>query len=57
MADINGMADFLKRHRQMIDRQIRREAPGQPIDDKERELWVCNDETLYLQAQREGVEV
>lgn len=51
--------EFVVANRAEIDRVIR-SLPGYPpemeIDDVERELFVLNEESLYLWAKREGVE-
>lgn len=47
---------FIHKHEDTIDAVIRREAPGFPIDDEERENWVRNNEALYNLALSEGLE-
>jgi len=55
------LAEYVRTHRKWIDGVIRRAGGGSPntFDDPdgEREMWVANDETLYLEAQRKGVDV
>ena len=40
--------DFIKEHREELDGYIQSVAKGSPKTDHERELWVDNDEGLYL---------
>jgi len=49
--------EFLKNNRKEIDACIRRalDDPNYKINDRERELWLLNDEGLYNWARREGV--
>ena len=53
----NGsLQDFVERNRPKIDLTIHAICRNQaPIDDDEREQWVLNDESLYLWALDEGV--
>ena len=65
------MRDFVRENREEIDRAInsvlyrwdgdggRGTVPDPPPkrNDEERELWILNDEGLYLWARREGVPV
>lgn len=52
---------YVQKNRRFIDQVINEQTPEQfmddPIDDDERELWVLNDEGLYLAARREGVDI
>ena len=53
------LAAFIAENRGELDAAIRR-ALGDPnfnLDDDERELWIANDEGLYLWAKSEGVNV
>lgn len=53
------MRTFIDEFRELIDAHIRWKCDGKipgRIDDRERELWVLNDESLYLWALEEGVE-
>ena len=52
-----SMAKFLKQYRKQIDAVIHAQVPQQRINDDERELWVLNDESLYLLARKAGVDV
>lgn len=49
------VAWWAKRHRTSIDSVIRATGWGGKIGHEERELWVANDESLYLWAKSEGV--
>lgn len=48
---------FIKEHRNEIDAAIRRVCDNCRFNDKERRLWVLNDEGLYLWARAEGAEI
>lgn len=53
------MQQFIREHRQDLDACIR-QALRQPelrLNDRERRLWILNDEGLYAWARREGVRV
>ncbi|MFA5936514.1 MAG: hypothetical protein WC822_01405 [Candidatus Paceibacterota bacterium] len=53
-----SMREFIRQHRKELDEYIRK--PGSNIgslNDKEREMWVLNDEGLYNWARQEGVKV
>jgi len=52
--------EFLREHREQLDQYIREQTgrSGQTdtrLNDKERELWVLNDEHWYRLALRSGV--
>lgn len=49
------LRQFIREHRVVLDSHIQRVAPGSPKNDHERELWIKNDEGLYLWARSEGV--
>jgi len=49
--------DFISQNQKKIDEHIRAVVPTADIDDAERELWVLNDEGLYLWAKSEGVDI
>ena len=52
------LREFIRDNRSDLDAVIRRACPNvDTIDDKERRLWILNDEGLYLWARREGVRV
>lgn len=51
-----SMRTFIRANRPEIDKFIRAGGGGL-FNDVERELWVLNDEGLYLWAQSEGVDV
>ena len=48
---------FIRDNRKEIDYCIQSVEPGCKFDNEERELWISNDEILYLWAQSLGVEV
>ena len=50
-----NMKQFIKEQKTLIDSVIRRVDKNARIDYDERELWVMNDESLYLLAKRKGV--
>lgn len=52
------MKTFIKEHRDFIDRVIKSECPNcENVNDSERELWVLNNEQLYLLARDKGVKI
>ena len=51
------MKDFIIEQRERIDEVINGEVNNAEIDDDERELWVMNDESLYLYAKSKGVNI
>ncbi len=50
-----SLANWIKNHRKELDEHIQDVVPGAPRNDQEREVWVLNDEGLYLWAKGEGV--
>jgi hypothetical protein len=45
---------FIETHKEEIDRTILQKSPNNPkITNRERELWVANDEGLYNWAESE----
>ena len=53
-----SMREFLKRNRKEIDEGIKQACPNiKPLNDREREMWVLNDEGLYNWARQEGVKI
>lgn len=58
------IAQFVRDNRAIIDRAIAQLAhmdatyiKANPLTDNERRLWVLNDESLYLWARKEGVNI
>jgi hypothetical protein len=57
------MRQFIKDNRKELDRCIfnalyhRDQSPCSPLNDKERELWILNDQGLYNWARSEGVKI
>lgn len=52
------LRNFIRENRAEIDAAIKRACDNCNIfNDRERELWVLNDEDLYLWAQSEGVPI
>lgn len=49
--------DFIRKNRARIDEVINAKGATIEINDKEREMWVLNDEGLYNWARSEGVRV
>lgn len=50
--------EFIRQNRAEIDEYIRKACPNiGSLNDHERELWVLNDEGLYLWARQEGVRI
>ena len=52
-----SMKDFIKENREELDKCILKACPGLKLNNAERQMWVLNDESLYLWARREGVNV
>ena len=50
-----SVREFIRDNRAEIDTAIRRVVNMPRINDGERELWILNDEGLYLWAKSEGV--
>ena len=52
------LKQFIREHRAELTQVILRACPNAgPINDKERRLWILNDEGLYLWARSEGVKI
>lgn len=51
------LTQFLHDNRDELDCAIRRLCPNVHLSDKERRLWVRNDEGLYRWARSEGVKL
>ena len=51
------MRDFIKNNRGELHACIDSVAPQHPKNDGELQLWINNDESLYLWAKREGVKI
>lgn len=54
-----SLETWVKDNRNEIDKIVcaKLGAPDKYKNDKERRLWVLNDESLYLWARSEGVEI
>jgi hypothetical protein len=50
-----SLQNFIKENRQEIDAAIKRVCPDIRLNDKERRLWILNDEGLYNWAHSERV--
>ena len=52
------MRRFIRKNREAIDKAIRSACPNVgSLNDRERELWILNDEGLYNWARSEGVKI
>ena len=51
------LKDFIKENRTELDQCIKSQCPDQQINDRERRLWILNDESLYNWARSEGVKI
>lgn len=51
------LKQFILENKDEIDAAIRRRVPSAPLSDKERRLWVLNDEGLYNWARSSGVKI
>lgn len=52
-----SMRDFIRENRERLDSIIRRTNPDVTLDDRERSIWILNDEGLYNWARSEGVKI
>lgn len=54
-----SIRQFIRENKEEIDRHIKEAVPNCPesINNREREAWIMNDETLYQWAQVEGVKI
>jgi hypothetical protein len=52
-----SLRDFIRENRDELDQAIRRCVPEDRIDDRERRLWILNDEGLYTWARSAGVRI
>ena len=53
-----ALGEFIRQNREELDGCIKRTCPNVGrIDDEERRLWILNDESLYLWARSEGVDI
>ena len=52
-----SLREWIKENRKTIDKAILRVCPDCRLNDAERRLWILNDESLYLWARSEGVNV
>jgi hypothetical protein len=52
-----AISSFIREHKADIDQHIRDVCGGNihRLNDRERRLWLSNDEQLYLWAKSEGV--
>lgn len=51
------LRDFIKQNKDEIDTYIKSVVPENKLNDKERQLWIMNDEGLYNWAKAEGVRI
>ena len=52
------LPQFIQKHRAELDAAIRVRCPNiGTLNDKERRLWVLNNEYLYQWARDEGVDI
>lgn len=49
------MQEFIDNNRTELSNLIWKDQPNIPLDDDELEMWINNDEGLYLWAKSEGV--
>ena len=51
-----AIVSFMRENRSEIDEHIRKQCGNDhQLNDRERRLWIDNDEHLYLWAKSEGV--
>jgi hypothetical protein len=51
------LRNFIKENREELDACIKSVCPNCRLNNDEREMWINNDEGLYLWAKREGVRI
>jgi len=51
------LREFIKNNRDQIDGYILKLCSNCHLNDRERELWILNDEGLYRWARSEGVPI
>ncbi len=51
------MRNFIRQNRQELEQHIKSACSNCRLNDDERENWILNDESLYLWARSEGVNV
>lgn len=49
------LLEFIEEYKDSIDSYIRNIVPEANIDNRERELWIMNDHSLYTWAAVSGV--
>ena len=49
------LKQFIRKNRQDIDSYIKTVCPNCRLNNEEREMWILNDEGLYIWARNEGV--
>jgi len=52
-----SIREFIRQNRKKIDAAIKRVCDNCCLNDKERRLWILNDEGLYCWARSEGVKI
>ena len=52
-----SLREFIRENRQEIDAAILRGCPNCRLNNREREMWIRNDEGLYHWARSEGVRI
>lgn len=51
------MQEFIKKNREELDSCIKRVCSNVSLNDRERQMWILNDEGLYRWARSEGVKI
>ena len=51
------LAEFIRENKTEIDRAIKSACNNCKLNNKERRLWILNDEGLYLWARSNGVKI
>lgn len=51
------LKDFIKENKDEIDKAIKRVCNNCKLNNKERKMWILNDESLYRWAKSNGVRI
>jgi len=51
------MQDFIRENKTEIDKAIKSVVPSAQLNNRERRLWILNNEGLYNWARSEGVRI
>jgi hypothetical protein len=52
-----SLREWIRENRAAIDWHIKKVCPNCSLNDAERRSWILNDESLYMWARSEGVNI